>query len=72
MIWRKPKNHSDDRNFCTVSMKGFNRFKKSNWIYPNLESARRPVLHCDEISVPEFTHLPDLEIYEIMMDCPES
>ena len=37
-----------------------------------MESARRPVLHCDEIPVPEFTHLPDLEINESMMDCPES
>ena len=49
-------------------MKGFNRFKKSTWIYPDLESARRPVLHCDEIHVPEFTHLPDLEINESMME----
>ena len=37
-----------------------------------MESARRPVLHCDEIPVPEFTPSPDLEINESMMDCPES
>ena len=72
MIWRKPKKHSDDCYFCTVNMKGFNRMKKSAWFCPDLESARRPVLHCDEIPVPEFTHLPDLEINESMMDCPES
>ena len=72
MVWREPKNHSDDCYFCTVNMKGFNRIKKSTWFYPDLESARRPVFHCDEIPVPEFTHLPDLEINENMMDCPES
>ena len=37
-----------------------------------MESAKRPVLHRDKIPVPEFTHLPDLEINKSMMDCPES
>ena len=35
----------------------------------NLEYPLRPVLHCDEISVPELTHSPDLEINESIMDC---
>ena len=68
----RTKNHSGDCYFCTLNMKDFNRFKKSTWIYPDLESARRPVLHCDKILVPEFTRLPDLEINESTMDCPES
>ena len=72
IIWREPKNHSDDCYFCTVNIKDFNRIRKSTCFYPDLESARRPVLHCDEIPEPEFTHLPDLEINESMMDCPES
>ena len=72
MVWREPKNHSDDCYFCTVNMKGFNRIKNSTWFYPDLESARRPVLHCDEIPVPKFTHLPDLKMNESMMNCPES
>ena len=74
MIWREPKTHSDDCYFCTVNMKSFSRFKKSTWIYSDLESARRPVpvLHCDEIPVPEFTHLPGLEINESMINFPES
>ena len=55
-------------------MKGFNHFKKSNWFYPDLESARRPVLHCDEIPVPTFTHLPELESdqFEEWMKCLDS
>ena len=55
-------------------MKGFNRFKKSNWFFSDLESARRPVLHCDEIPVPTFTHLPELESdqFEDWMKCLDS
>jgi len=45
-------------------MKGFNRFKKGSWFYPDLESARRPVLHCEEIPVPVFSNLSDLDLEE--------
>ncbi|KAI6661422.1 hypothetical protein LOD99_13294 [Oopsacas minuta] len=43
MVWRVPKNHYDDCCFCIVSIKGINCKLKSNWTYPDLESARRPV-----------------------------
>ena len=33
----------DDCYFCMVDLKCFNRHKKKSWIYPDLESARRPV-----------------------------
>jgi len=59
MIWRQPKNHHDDCYFCVVNMKGFNRHKKSKWVYPNLESARRPVCHSDDVPIPIFHTLQD-------------
>jgi len=44
MVWRKPKDHFNDCYVCVVDLNGFNRHKKNNWSYPDLESARRPVL----------------------------
>ena len=62
MVWREPKNHFDDCYFCLVDLKGFNRFKKNSWNYPDLESARLPVPHCEEVPVPEFSDLPDISM----------
>ena len=59
MVRREQKNHFDDCYLCMVDLKGFNRHKKKLWIYPNLESARRPVPHCEDIPVPQFSHLPE-------------
>ena len=33
-------------------MGGFNKQKKSSGVYPSLDSAIRPVLHCDEVPIP--------------------
>ena len=66
MVWREPKNHYDDCYFCMVNLKGFNRHKRKTWNYPDLESARRPVLHSADLPVPKSTHLPDLP-----MDCDD-
>ena len=60
MVWREPKNHHDDCYFCMVNIKGINRNNKRKWIYPDLESARRPVPHSDEVSIPVFDHLTEL------------
>ena len=60
MVWREPQNHHDDCYFCMVNIKGFNRYKRRKWEYPDLKSARRPVLHCESIPVPVFTSLPQL------------
>ena len=57
MVWREPKNHTDDCYFCMVNMAGFNRQKRKTWSYPNLESALRPVPHSDEIPIPIFKNL---------------
>lgn len=40
MVWREPKNHHNDCYFCMVNVKGFNRYKKHKWEYPDLESPR--------------------------------
>ena len=60
MVWREPKNHHDDCYFCMVNIKGINRNNKRKWIYPDLESARRPVPHSDEVPIPMFDHLTEL------------
>ena len=60
MVWREPNNHFNECYFCLVDLKGFIRYKKKTWNYPDLGSARRPVPHCEEVPVPEFIDLPDV------------
>ena len=43
-----------------VDLKGFNRHKKKSWKFSNLESARRPVPHCETVFVPQSSHLLDI------------
>lgn len=61
MVWREPNDHVTDCYFCMNDMRRFNMHKKKDWIYPNLESAIRPVLHCDAVPVPAFTTFPDTD-----------
>ncbi|KAK5650493.1 hypothetical protein RI129_001522 [Pyrocoelia pectoralis] len=58
MVWREPRNHGNDCYFCSIDVTGINRKNRKNLTYPDLESARRPVAHCDEISIPVFRELP--------------
>ena len=44
-----------------VNTKGINR-KKNPLVYPNLESAIRPIPYPNEIPVPVFKGLPELEL----------
>ena len=60
MVWRSPKNHHDDCYFRMVSMSRWNRHKKNSWYYPDLESARRPVPHFEEVPIPVFSSFPKL------------
>ena len=62
MVWREQKNHDSDCCFCSVNVKGINRFKKRKFEYPDLESARRPVPHSDDVPIPVFTTLPDVGV----------
>lgn len=53
MIWREPRNHSDDCYFCSVDITGHNSKNKKVISYPNLLSAIRPVEHSEVLPVPE-------------------
>ena len=60
MIWRDPKNHTDDFYFCAINLTGINKKKRKSLIYPNLHSALLPVAHCDEIPIPVFKELSNV------------
>ena len=51
-----------------VDMTGWNQRKKKVWYYPDIESARRPVPHCTEVSIPVFTFLPDFTADESLLE----
>ena len=71
MVWRELKNHQNDCYFCMVDMTGWNQRKKNEWCYPDIESARRPVLHCAKAPVPSFASLPDLTEDETLLETME-
>lgn len=52
MVWREPKNHSDDCYFCSCNVRGFNLKNKKDISYPNIQSAIRPVPHGPEVPIP--------------------
>lgn len=56
VVWREPTNHVTHCCFRTIDVAAITR---KNWSlkYPDLESARRPVAHCDETTVPFFGEL---------------
>ena len=60
MVWREPTDHVTDCYFCAVDVTGINRKNRGSLKYSDLQSARRPVTHCDEIPVPIFGELPDI------------
>ena len=47
MVWREPKNHHSDCYFCMTKIAGFSRKNKSSIVYPDCESAIKPVPHDD-------------------------
>ena len=64
MVWGEPRNHFDDCYFCIVNIKGINRNNRHKWTYPDLNSAKRPVPHSDEIPIPSFSSLPRPRLLE--------
>ena len=62
MIWRESKNHTDDCYFCLIDTEGFNSKSKAHIKYPNdVSSVIRPVPHNEEIPIPIFTELPEIQ-----------
>ena len=52
MVWREPKDHVTDCYFCLTDIAGDTAKTKKHIVYPNLQSAMRPVKHSDELPVP--------------------
>ena len=47
-----PKDHIQDCCFCLVNVKRFSRKHRMKILYPNLDSARRPVPHDASMPAP--------------------
>ena len=60
IVWKELANHGTDCYFSVINVCGINTKNRSSLKYPDRQSARRPVAHCDEISVPVFGELPDI------------
>ena len=60
MVWREPTNQVTDCYFCAVDVTEINRKNWGSLKYPDLQSARRPVAHRDEIPEHIFRELPDI------------
>ena len=52
MIWREPKDHYNDCYFCAVNTAGFSSKNKHQIVYPNLDSALKPVPHDSTLLIP--------------------
>ena len=60
MVWNEPTNHVPNCYFCAVDVTGISRKNPDSLKYPDLQSVRRPVAHCEEIPVPIFGEIPDI------------
>lgn len=62
MVWREPRNHSNDYYFCSTGVHGFNLKNKKRIVYPNMPSALRPVPHGPDVPVPILPkNLPEID-----------
>ncbi len=52
MIWRELRDHHPHYYFCNTNTTGFSVKNKHQIIYPNLDSARRPIPHDDTLPIP--------------------
>ncbi len=52
MVWREPRDHYADCYFCNTNTTGFSVQNKHKIIYPNIDSARRPIPLDDTLPIP--------------------
>lgn len=52
MIWREQSNHLDDCYFCQTNISGISKKSKHKIIYPDTQSAIKPVKHNNDLPVP--------------------
>ena len=52
MIWHEPKDHCQDCYFGLTKTKSFSFTQRDKIAYPNLDSARTPVLHDESMPLP--------------------
>ena len=71
MVWREPRNHSDDCYVCLLNVAGLNAKKRKTIVYPDLPSALRPVLHSEVLPVPIFKCLPELPVTILNENCAQ-
>ena len=53
MIWREPRNHSDDCYFYSCNVQGYCTKNRKQIRYPNMDSVLRPVPHGPGIPTPQ-------------------
>ena len=54
MLWSEPTNHETDCYFCLADVKGMNKRLPPQWKYPEVDSARQPQPHSDQVPVPVY------------------
>ena len=52
MIWREQKDHLSDCYFCITNISGYCKKNKSEIVYPDCQSALKPVAHDTDYPVP--------------------
>ncbi|KAI6653983.1 hypothetical protein LOD99_3159 [Oopsacas minuta] len=67
MVWGEQKNHLDDCYFCLIDITGFSAKNKHALVYPDLDSARRPIPHDISLPIP----IPKPQQIKIVSDMVE-
>jgi len=52
MLWKEPNNHQHDCYFCLTNVFGFSTKNKHKIVYPDCQSAIKPVPHGEGLPVP--------------------
>ena len=51
MVWREQKDHVSDCYFCLTDVAGHTAKTEKHIVYPDLQSAMRPVKHSEELPI---------------------